>query len=106
MVGTGGAEVCSPGLTASNGIVLAPVNLDNRCLFCGPGNMYVLTENAKFYLPLSAIQIPGAPEGAVRISQASIRETAGGGYGLGPAARHCLVPLWGLPGKSETLSAS
>lgn len=37
--------------------------------------MYVLTENAKFYLPLSAIQIPGAPEGAVRISHASIRET-------------------------------
>ena len=37
--------------------------------------MYAATENAQFYLPLSDLQIPGAPEGAIGISQGSSRET-------------------------------
>lgn len=73
--GHGGAEVCGPGPTASNSNLHPPSNPHNPGLFCGPGNMYVLPHNAKFYLPLSDIQIPGAPEGALGISLGSTKDT-------------------------------
>lgn len=70
----GGAEGCGPERPPSNSIRLPLFNPHNACLSCVLGHVYALTENAKLYLPLGDLQIPGAPEGALSISQGSSRE--------------------------------